>query len=477
LETAPIACSIGHIVMACQESEPDVSNDDCTLEGQDEAEYTVSAKEDNSPSRSISDDIEEPDTLDDMERFEFEMQWTSKRRRRVRESFDGSLALVGRKQKPLSLSRSPSCRSSQVNEFHILDAPFRPALDERSQYLSAGNTTRRSTLPTASVNPNCSGRLPIKIEIRPPTPPSPVCWRESSTRRKPRDLDMRRIDTDYILSRDFVHDVNQMLDKIWGWPAERVKPYRLSLQQDPENSGRQVSILDIGMRFWVVKITNPDKLILRSSLSCDYTFADLPGDCLVNGCDLGCPRPTTWIDQYEKLQDKRRSLNLHQTEILPTLDGSNIRADLPRIFGEQTLPLPTVRWERLGFQSLEERFAAAKLLKSSYANNTSLQSAEKRRQHFKACSPPKRVKQEDILKGQQVSSVTAHGEVSIQASPPNADNKLKSEVTYIERLPDNTDPSPAPMTSSIPLRITSQKSTVESQSSLQVTSDKKEDTV
>jgi hypothetical protein len=461
--------------MACHETAPDVSNDDCTLKAQGEAKYTVSAKEDISPSRSIADNIEEPDTLDDMERFEFERQWTSKRRRRIRESFGGSLALVERKQKPLSLS--PSCRSSRVNEFHILDAPFRPALDGPSQYLSAGNTTRRSTLPTASVNPNCSGRLPIKIEIRPPTPPSPVCWRESSTRRKPRDLDMRRIDADYILSKDFVHDVNQMLDKIWGWPAERVKPYRLSLQEDPETSGRQVSVLDIGMRFWVVKITNPDKPILRSSLSCDYTFADLPGDCLVNGCDLGCPRPITWMDQYKQLQDVRRSRNLHQTQILPKLDGSNIRADLPRIFGKQTLPLPTVRWERLGFQSLEERFAAAKLLKSSYANNTPLQSAEKRRQHFKACSPPKRVKQDDILEGQQVSSVTAHGEVTIQTNPSNVDNKLESEVTYIERLPDNTDSLPAPMTSSMPLRITGQKSTVESQPSLRVAFDKEEDTV
>jgi hypothetical protein len=450
--------------MACHESAPDVSNDDRTLEAQDEVRYTVSAKEGISPSRSISDNIEEPDTLDDMERFEFERQWTSKRRRRVRESSDGSVALVERKQKPLSLT--PSCRSSRVNEFRILDAPFRPALNEPPQYLSAGNTTRRSTLPTAMINPNCSGRLPINIEIRPPTPPSPVCWRESSTRRKPRDLDMRRIDTDYILSRDFVHDVNQMLDKIWGWPAERVKPYRLSLQEDPETSGRQVSLLDIGMRFWVVKITNPDKLILRSSLSCDYTFADLPGDCLVNGCDLGCPRPITWTDQYKQLQDVRRSRNLHQTQILPTLDGSNIRADLPRIFGKQTLPLPTVRWERLGFQSLEEKFAAAKLLKSSYANNTPLQSAEKRRQHFKASSPPKRVKQGDTLEDQQVSSVTIHGEASIQTNPSNADNKLKSEVTHIERLHDNTDSSPAPMTSSMPLRITGQKSTVESHSSL-----------
>jgi hypothetical protein len=460
--------------MACHESAPDVSNDDCTLEAQNEADSTVPAKEDISPSCSIPNDIEKPDTLDDMEQFELEMQLTSKRRRRVRESFDGSLALVESKQKPLSLS--PSCRSSQVDVFRLLDAPFRPALDERSQYLSAGNTTRRSTLPTANINPNCSGRLPIKIEIRPPTPPSPVCWRESSTRRKPRDLDMRRIDTDYILSKDFVHDVNQMLDKIWGWPAERVNPYRISLQQDPENSGRQVSMLDIGMRFWVVKITNPDKLILRSSLSCDYTFADLPGDCLVNGCDLGCPRPTTWTDQYTQLQDIRRSRNLHQTQILPARRGSNIRADLPRIFGKQTLPLPPVRWERLGFQSLEERFAAAKLLKSSYANNTPLQSTEKRRQHFRACSPPKRVKQEDILEGQQASSVTAHGEASIQTNASSANNKLESKVTYIEKLPGNTDPSPAPMTSSIPLRITGKKSTAESQSYLQVVSDK-EDTV
>jgi hypothetical protein len=190
-----------------------------------------------------------------------------------------------------------------------------------------------------------------------------------------------------------------MLDKIRGWPAELVEPYELSFQQDPDNSERQVKIIDYGLRVWVVRINNPNKLTWSSTLGHDYTFADLPEDCQVNGCDAGCPRRMTKIEQHSILQKKETSRISYQMQISPIREGSRISVDLPRIFGQQSLPLPALRWERLGYRGPKKCVDATKPLNESFKSSILLQLAEKRRQHFKTCSPPKRPRQDGIMKG------------------------------------------------------------------------------
>ncbi|KAF2033510.1 hypothetical protein EK21DRAFT_108979 [Setomelanomma holmii] len=51
--------------------------------------------------------------------------------------------------------------------------------------------------------------------------PRPVRWRDPDRVRKhPLDTDLRRIGTDYILSAEFIHDINEMLDMVVNWSVE-----------------------------------------------------------------------------------------------------------------------------------------------------------------------------------------------------------------------------------------------------------------
>ena len=420
----------------------DAANDDSMVDAQQIAKSTLQVKDDNHSSCRGPENREEYETSGNTGGLELQVRSSRRRSRLARESCEKSVVLVERGQKQPPLPQH-GCLF-QLSEFKLLDAPTKSLPDERSLLLGASNTMRRTTLPNASIDPNGPGGLPANIKIRPPTPSPPVNWRESPRQQGPLSLDMRRIDSDYLLSKDFVHDINQMLDKLRGWPADLVKPYEISFQQDPENNERRVSIIDFMMRTWVVKIANPNKLIWRSSFSHDYTFADLPEDCQLNGCDFGCPRRITRIEQHSTLQKKKWTRSIYQTEISPIREGSNISVDLPRIFGEQSLPLPRLRWERLGYRGLKDR-SVTKLLEG--ARNTPPRSTEKRRQRFKACSPPKRTKKDGVLESQPSSSASTHNAVSKETTLPEAEDKFKPEVTYIERLPDKPGPSPA-----IPLR-------------------------
>jgi hypothetical protein len=85
--------------------------------------------------------------------------------------------------------------------------------------------------------------------------------------RRPHDrthlkLSMNRIHTDYILSNDFVDDINEMLNTIRNWSRERATEVMKSFREDLYNEGRNITfysnhILGGGLT-WNVRIENPN---------------------------------------------------------------------------------------------------------------------------------------------------------------------------------------------------------------------------
>lgn len=121
---------------------------------------------------------------------------------------------------------------------------------------------------TLRIPPTISGH---RIRVKPPSPPPPQSWRPS-TRPYGGKLyrDTSRIETDFIMSNDFVHDVNEMLDTIHNWSRAEADAIQSSFADDFLNEGRKISFHAFfrdGSQHWTVKIKN-----------CDPYRPHLPGD-------------------------------------------------------------------------------------------------------------------------------------------------------------------------------------------------------
>ena len=138
-------------------------------------------------------------------------------------------------------------------------------------------------------------------------------WRNPMTRRSPLKRNTDRIDTDYILATTFVHDVNQMLDSMYGLQGHQVKPIMMAFIEDTENKGRKVTFLrDLRLGSWSIRLEDPAngtncwhwrnypnsylRPPNRRPFRIDYgddsaVYNKLPKSCEKLGCDAGCPIP------------------------------------------------------------------------------------------------------------------------------------------------------------------------------------------
>ena len=149
------------------------------------------------------------------------------------------------------------------------------------------------------------------------SPPLMTRWRYPERKRDKLNRDMSRIKTEFILSDEFVDDVNNMLEFIENMHWDTFWDMRLSFKKDINNRDRVVRFVEHGDREWGVNLQRPD------STNTDILYEDdepeigwliddghLPQVCQDEGCDDGCPRKVS----FEEKKAELRKFREHQSE-------------------------------------------------------------------------------------------------------------------------------------------------------------------
>lgn len=144
------------------------------------------------------------------------------------------------------------------------------------------------------------------------SPPLMTRWRYPERKRDKLNRDMSRIKTEFILSDEFVDDVNHMLEFIENMHWDTFWDMRLSFKKDINNRDRVVRFVEHGDREWGVNLQRPD------STNTDILYEDdepeiawliddghLPQVCQDEGCDDGCPRKVSFEEKKAELRKFR----------------------------------------------------------------------------------------------------------------------------------------------------------------------------
>lgn len=168
---------------------------------------------------------------------------------KIREK-DGTVRYVTKERDPSSSERRPELRRS--------DSEVLEDADQVCDIPSPDNTTDSSPYRRA----------------QPPPLPSSCPWRNTTRHRGTLKIDYSRIETEFILSNEFIDDVNTMLDFINGWPMDQIEDIKSSFEEDPDNRGRRIEFVDMGRRQWAVRLLNPDRPETFQDPADTYTFED-----------------------------------------------------------------------------------------------------------------------------------------------------------------------------------------------------------
>ncbi|KAH7089941.1 hypothetical protein FB567DRAFT_315201 [Paraphoma chrysanthemicola] len=167
--------------------------------------------------------------------------------------------------------------------------------------------------------------------------PAPqVRWRYPERTRGHLKIGLHRIYTEYILSQEFIDDINGMLNYIRKWSLEDAIPIMRSFIHDPENEGRQVAFrigAVAGESCWTVELTNPDASVHHPRVLRDsghlplayrpkrldwgiHEYGGLPSRCVKEGCGPACPHERSPYEKYQSLV-KGRSIQRSESKPRP----------------------------------------------------------------------------------------------------------------------------------------------------------------
>lgn len=140
-------------------------------------------------------------------------------------------------------------------------------------------------------------------------------------------MNMSRIHTDYILTTEFVYDINHMLDQARYRTRDHAVAILQSFIYDPHNEGRRITFIEdrVLAQHWSVHIQNPNLSKYHPRIwyaRHNSAVSGLP-DCVRwiengmkgnfsmcrGGCDFGCPSPVT---KEEKGRSLARGLALRK---------------------------------------------------------------------------------------------------------------------------------------------------------------------
>lgn len=186
-------------------------------------------------------------------------------------------------------------------------------------------------------------------------------WRIPYRQRDILNLDKSRLHTEYLLSDNFLDDVNFMLDVMSDHSGPEIKHIAESFVRDPNNHFRRISWKKDPMHGgWSVALENQNldgyqQSMQNATRSCDQRILpgtssatkDLAEHCQTFGCDEKCPRQLTVEEKeaiFERVRERER---LERAEREKENFTGQPSATLQRMKDRTNMPAPPVPLRRL----------------------------------------------------------------------------------------------------------------------------------
>jgi hypothetical protein len=152
----------------------------------------------------------------------------------------------------------------------------------------------------------------FKVPAKPPSPPPKTQWRDQTRQRGRPNLDFSRIETHFLLTHDFIDDVNAMLDVIDGWSDDQIKDFEYAFKKDVDNRGRSIEFVEIDSRQWGVRLLNPTNPERRDSLGmlCPFRSSDNPQNICQNLGSKECSNKAYTEERTASLNSFRDQQNM-----------------------------------------------------------------------------------------------------------------------------------------------------------------------
>lgn len=189
-------------------------------------------------------------------------------------------------------------------------------------HLRPSRILRRDNLPTSAINPNPEGLRMAQdgdvpgFQVQPPSPPrlsSEYYRRQGRPRRS-----LARLDTDCLLSEDFVIAANEALDAFYGLQSDLADPLKQSFiyHYRHEFPDRKIEFPEKELRSWTLKLrlaSKPTEGWVSKRGRPPYAeygddreaYSGISKDCERRGCRISCPRSRNTADTHRILANGR----------------------------------------------------------------------------------------------------------------------------------------------------------------------------
>ncbi|KAF3053717.1 General transcription factor IIH subunit 2 [Didymella keratinophila] len=166
----------------------------------------------------------------------------------------------------------------------------------------------------------------FKVPAKPPSPPPKTQWRDRTRQRGRLNLDFSRIDARFLLTHQFIDDVNSMLDVIDGWTYDRIKDIEYAFKKDVDNRGRTIEFVKIDIRRWGVRLLNPANPERRDSLGmlCPFRSSDNPDNICQNLGSKYCSNKAYTEERTASLRSFRDQQHMPPPSLPPRSDKRKV---------------------------------------------------------------------------------------------------------------------------------------------------------
>lgn len=184
----------------------------------------------------------------------------------------------------------------------------------------------------------------FKVPARSPSPPPNTQWRDRTRQRERLNLNFSRIETHFLLTHEFIDDVNAMLDRFEGWSALEIADIAYAFKKDCDNRGRIVEFVDLGSRKWVVQLLNPLNPERRDSgMLCPFRCSDNPRNLCQQPGSKACSNKAHLEERAADLRRFRDQQMMPPPPLPPRSDKRTTPPRPPQVAGLQATSAITSR--------------------------------------------------------------------------------------------------------------------------------------